>query len=52
MAFLRGPVRVFGCSADASSRIDGPEGVKEVRNPKYGVLLGAVGCVLGYRGWK
>ena len=23
-----------------------------VRDPKYGVLLGAVGRAMGYRGWK
>ena len=52
MTVLCGPVRVFSCSVDASSRTVGPEGVKGVRNRKYGVLLGAVGFVMGYRGWK
>ena len=27
-------------------------GVKGVRNPKYGVLLGAAGRAIGRRGWR
>ena len=45
----------LGYSAAWSMLVQGSKGlrgVKGVRNPKYGVLLGAVGCVLGCCGWK